>query len=142
MFPAFLSRWFRSLKHQPVQHRQRFSPQLLALEDRNLPSTFTVKNLHDSGGDSLRAAIIAANANPGADTIVFAHGLTGTIKLTSGELSITDAVTISGPGADKLTVSGNGASRVFEIDTAVGLGVAISGLTISHGYAPTMAAEF
>ncbi len=75
----------------------------------------------------------ATNANPGPDTIEFAHGLSGTIKLTSGELLISDSVTIDGPSAKHLAVSGNNASRVIEI--ATGFDVTISGLTITHGYA-------
>src|SRR5262245_57279878 len=86
-------------------------PGLAVLEDRSLPSTCTLLNLLDSGPDSLRAAITAANANPGADEIDFAT--TGTIALTSGQLDITDSLTINGPGASALTVSGNHASRVF-----------------------------
>jgi hypothetical protein len=105
-------------------------PRLEVLEDRSLPSTFTVMNLHDSGAGSLRAAIVAANANPGADTIDFALGLHGAINLTSGELSITDSVAIKGPGENQLIVSGNNASRVFEIGAGT---VAISGLTVSDG---------
>jgi hypothetical protein len=72
-------------------------PGLEVLEDRSLPSTFTVLNLLDSGPDSLRAAVASANASPGADTIDFAT--TGTIALTSGQLDITDSLTINGPGA-------------------------------------------
>ena len=37
--------------------------------------------------------------------------MTGTIALTSGELDITGDLKINGPGADKLTVSGNNTSR-------------------------------
>jgi hypothetical protein len=103
------------------------------LEDRTLPSTYTVMNLNDSGPGSLRQAVLDANAHPGADTIVFAPGLHGTIKLTSGELSVTDSVTIQGPGANKVSVSGNDASRVFE--TAAGINVTINDLTITHGKA-------
>src|SRR5947209_5353903 len=55
--------------------------------------TFTVTNLSDGGPGSLRAAIDAANASPGAATIRFAPGLKGTILLGS-VLSITDDVTI------------------------------------------------
>ena len=50
-----------------------------ALEDRTVPSTFTVLNLADSGPAPLRQAILDANANPGADVIDFADGLDGTI---------------------------------------------------------------
>jgi hypothetical protein len=102
-----------------------------ALEDRTLPSTFTVLNLNDGGPGSLRAGIAS-----GDDTIVFARGLHGTIKLTSGELLIATGVTIKGPGANQLSVSGNNASRVFEM--AAGLNVTVSGLTITHGYAPDL----
>jgi hypothetical protein len=45
-----------------------------ALEDRALPSTFTVLNLNDGGPGSLRAAVQAADAAPGS-AIDFAFGL-------------------------------------------------------------------
>jgi hypothetical protein len=93
--------------------------------------TFTVTNLDDSGDGSLRQAILDANANPGADTIDFQDELLGTITLTSGELDITDDLTINGPGIFAITVSGNHASRVFEINN--GVTAMISGLTISDG---------
>jgi len=115
--------------------RQRFVPRLDVLEDRTLPSTFTVMNLHESGPGSLRAAIAAANANPGPDQIKFADGVTGTIPLTSGQLDISGDLAIHGPGADELTVSGNNASRVFAI--ASGVTVTLSDLTIAQGKAVT-----
>ena len=64
--------------------------------------SFVVTNTSDSGIGSLRQAILNANANPGPDTIDFAPGLSGTIVLTSGELQITNDVTIVGPGANLL----------------------------------------
>ena len=94
-------------------------------------SNFTVMNLDDSGDGSLRQAILDANANPGADTIDFQDELSGTIPLTSGELLITDGVTINGPGVFAITVSGTNSSRVFDIAEAVT--ATISGLTISDG---------
>src|SRR3972149_241624 len=45
-----------------------------ALEDRLVLSTFTVANTGDGGSDSLRQAILDANANPGADLIAFNIG--------------------------------------------------------------------
>jgi hypothetical protein len=107
-----------------------------ALEDRALPSTFTVLNLADSDPGSLRAAIMAANAAPGADTINFAPGLHGTIKLAS-EVAITSDLTLDGPGADRVTVSGNSATRVFNIsNTGPDVSdVTIEGLTIANGRA-------
>lgn len=95
------------------------------------PMNYVVKNLNDSGPDSLRQAILDANANNGADTITFQAGLTGTITLTSGELLISDDVTITGPGARLLTVSGNNASRVFFLD--FGVTATINDLTVAGG---------
>jgi uncharacterized protein (TIGR03118 family) len=107
-----------------------------ALEDRVVPSTFTVLNLADSGAGSLRAAVLAAEAHPGPDVIDFGKGVKGTITLTSGELHITSDLTIDGPGANKLTVSGNDASRVFNISGST-TDVEIRDLTIAHGLANT-----
>jgi predicted outer membrane repeat protein len=104
----------------------------MVLDDRTLPSTFTVLNLADDGPGSLRAAIDAANANPGADIVRFAPALKGTITLTTGELSITDAVNIDGPGASKVAVSGDGATRIFHV---MATDVEIGGLTITEGFA-------
>src|SRR5205085_6212309 len=57
-----------------------------------------------------------------------------TITLTTGELSISEAATIIGPGASLTTVSGNKASRVFNIIAApAGASIAISGLTMTDG---------
>ena len=59
-----------------------FRPRLECLEDRCVPSTFTVKNLFDDGSkDCLRSLITKANNHLGADTILFAPGLEGTILL-------------------------------------------------------------
>jgi hypothetical protein len=94
--------------------------------------TLTVTDSGDSGPGTLREAI--ASANPG-DTITFAPDLNGvnggTITLTSGELSIYKNLTIEGPGAGKLAVSGNDQSRVLNINTS--FPVSISGLTIKEG---------
>src|SRR5215813_7647773 len=86
--------------------RNRFVPNVEALGVRIVPSTFHVTTLADSGAASLRTAVARANSHPGADTIVFDSGVTVTIALTSVEFDITDNLTITGPGATKLTVSG------------------------------------
>ncbi|HKQ04322.1 MAG TPA: HYR domain-containing protein [Blastocatellia bacterium] len=96
-----------------------------------VPDSYLVTNRDDSGEGSLRQAIMDANANPGPDTIEFDKSAWGTITLTSGELLITDDLTITGPGPFTLTISGNHQSRIFEIGSSAT--VDISGLTISDG---------
>ncbi|MGH3086288.1 MAG: hypothetical protein ACRDSJ_03080, partial [Rubrobacteraceae bacterium] len=88
-----------------------------------------VKNKKDSGKGSLRAAI--DNAAQRGDTIVFTRKVRGTITLKSGELDVEKNLTIRGPGAGKLAISGNDESRVFYIYD--GKTVKISGLTITEG---------
>ena len=89
-------------------------------------------NTNDSGAGSLRAAVTYADANAGT-TVTFQAGLTGTITLTTGELDITQSVTLTGPGAGTLAIDGDAASRVFAI---TGGTVGISGLTIQNGTFP------
>jgi predicted outer membrane repeat protein len=114
-------------QHRPTTHR--FRPRLEALQDRWLLSTLTVTNNLDSGAGSLRADIAAAHSG---DTIVFAPNLNGqTITLTSSELSITKGLTIQGPGAGQLTVSGHNFYRVFEVNASQP--VVLSGLTMTGG---------
>ena len=98
------------------------------------PGPFVVTSLADNGPGSLRQAILDANLRPGPDIVDFAPGLHGKILLTSGALKITDSLTIQGPGAFWLTVSGNGISRVFEIEGASNI-VTITGLTVAQGVA-------
>ena len=65
------------------------------------------------------------------DTIVFAPSLNGqTITLTSDELAIKKSLDIEGPGAGLLAISGNDASRVFDISQKEAVTVTIAGLTI------------
>src|SRR5439155_23181861 len=129
--PLGLSPRSVSRKKTPAA-RPTFRPTLEALEDRLVLSTLTVLNTLDSGAGSLRAEIAAAH---NADTIVFAPSLAGqTITLTSGELLLRHSMTIAGPGAGNLTVSGNHASRVFELVQGAKQ-VTLSGLTISNGVA-------
>jgi len=102
-----------------------------SLESRQLLSTDLVTNLNDSGAGSLRQTL--ASAAPG-DTIQFASTLSGgTINLTSGQLSVTQSVSIVGLGAGNLTISGGGDLTVFNIASAIN--VSISALTITSGAA-------
>lgn len=106
---------------------------LKPLEERTVPALFTVTNNNNDLAGSLRQAIIDANALAGADTINFAGSVTSPILLTTGEMTISDDLTITGPGASVLKLDGNAASRIFNINKAgVQLTVNISGLTLTN----------
>src|SRR5207249_2560734 len=83
----------------------------------------------DSGVGSLRQAI--ADACDGGSISFDMSQVVSPITLTSGELAIGKNLTITGPGANLLTVSGNQASRVFNIGTMTT--VVITGLTVANG---------
>lgn len=97
--------------------------------------TFTVTNLSDGAAPgpagSLRRAVNDANVIIGADIINFQAGLAGVITLTNGELNISGDVTINGPGANVVIISGNNASRVFSLN--FGVTATINGLGLTNG---------
>jgi hypothetical protein len=137
LFPSL----FRHLKRGSGHDRRRRShrqlvppwpPRLEALEDRTVPSTLTVTSAADDGSaGTLR--VVLAGAQSG-DAIQFAPQLVGqTITLTQGELARNQSLAIAGPGAALLTISGNAASRLFDVGS--GLTVMISGLTLTDGLA-------
>jgi hypothetical protein len=92
--------------------------------------TLLVYNNSDSGAGSLRQAIIDNNVLGGGNTIIFSNVVTGTITLTTGELLISNNVSILGPGPAILAVNGNAASRVFHFTNVT---ATVSGLTITNG---------
>src|SRR5206468_2316048 len=102
---------------------------LFAVAIPALADIIVVTNSNDSGPGSLRQAL--ADVNDG-DTITFV--VTGTIGLTSGELFVNNNVTISGPGANMLTITRNSAThfRIFHILQHT---VTIEGLSITNGLA-------
>ncbi len=116
--------------------RRRLWPTVMALAGRALLSTLTVSNTNDSGAGSLRAAVNQANSDNGGDAIVFSSlfNTPRMITLTGDALMLTGTATttITGPGANLLTINGNNISRVFEI---AGGSAAVSGLTITGGNA-------
>ena len=149
VFLAPFHAWFRVRGPRPgnarhfiarPRYRDRVPLILESLEDRSLPSTFTVTDLGDAGlgsglqGD-LRYAIATANANLDlSNHIIFEPGLTGTIILNRGPLAITKNLEIDGPGQELLTVSGNHQSGVFHItgDARV-QDVRLADLTVADG---------
>jgi probable HAF family extracellular repeat protein len=109
--------------------RQRSRLALESLEGRWVPSTVT--NLNDAGAGSLRQAILDT---PAGGKVDFQPGLTGTITLTTGELAVNKDLTVAGPGAGTVTISGNQSSRVFDL-TSTQATVSLGGLTIANGSA-------
>jgi len=84
---------------------------------------------------TLREAINLANGVPNTiDSISFDAALNGKTITLATDLNVSDGVTITGPGAANLTVSGGGVTRIFNIDAAAaGVVVNISGLKLSGG---------
>jgi hypothetical protein len=94
----------------------------------------TVTNRNDSGAGSLRASIKSACPGTNVTFDMTAGQVTSPITLTSGQLLIDKNLTIQGPGANLLTISGNNASKVFSVSAG---NVTLYGLTITKGiYAP------
>ncbi len=97
------------------------------------------------GNVSLREAIVAANGSAGADTITFDPDLFNTAQTIQlgvssdeempqrlGELTITEALTIVGPGRDLLTIDALGNSRIFQFMVSSG-SFAVSNMTLTGG---------
>jgi hypothetical protein len=102
-----------------------------------LGATITVTSTADSGPGSLRAAIAGAASG---DTIVFSLPYPTTIFLSSPlriESSQGKALTIQGPGASLLSISGGDGAPVLLVQPLGGLtgaiSATISGLTIERG---------
>ncbi len=101
-------------------------------------ATYTVNQLGDAGDGfcdatcTLRDAVTNANNSGANDVIDFA--VTGTITLGGTQLQIANngSLTINGPGADQLSISGNLQSRVFFMNGSTT--VTINGITITKGY--------
>ena len=119
------------------------APLVFAVATPAAAATFTVSNTNDSGAGSLRDAIDQAAANAEADTILFAAGLADqTITLTTSDdttfgssaFGVTaDTLVVDGGDAPGLTISGNGAQRIFYVGS--GGDLTVTRLTLSGGLA-------
>ncbi len=126
---TILNSWINSCRQRRALRRQRHNalrlfakPFLLPLEDRTVPSAFTVTTLDDSGPGSLRQAILDADAHVNGaadptDTISFAVAGTIAIATPLPELSdptggtIIDGRTAPGyAGAPAVVLHGPGAA--------------------------------
>src|SRR6516165_7754129 len=135
------SRRYRARPRRPLSSFGILAAQVETLEVRTLlSSTFVVNSLTDIGTGSgftgdIRYCIAQADqsANAGS-TITFSAALTGsTITLTQGELLISDAMTITGPGATSLAISGNNSSRLFDVASVGSL--TLENVTLTGGLA-------
>jgi hypothetical protein len=101
---------------------------LIAVTASTPAATLTVTSTADSGPGTLRDALAGAT---NGDTINFS--ITGRITLTTGELLVTNNVTILGRGPANLAVNGNANHRVFHVQN--GAIATIASLTITNGKA-------
>jgi hypothetical protein len=90
---------------------------ILAIATMAMPALgggqFVVINTNDSGGGSLRQAMLDANANGGGDIII--TNVTGQITVATTLPQITANLNIYGPGTDALRISGGGNTNIFSI---------------------------
>lgn len=143
------------IRTRKARRRRAVASRVQVLEDRALLSTFVVNStLLDTadaipgdgiaddgfGNVTLRAAIQEANALAGGDTIILPAGTYSLSMLGGGEqaaatgdLDLTDDVTLTGAGANVVTINGQNQDRVFDI--LAGVQARISGVRIVGGAA-------
>ena len=115
-------------------------------------ATFTVTTFNDvvDAGDgvlSLREAVIAANDNSEADTIVLAAGtydltISGT-GAAAGDLNIKSTIAIQGAGTQETSIAGAASgfdSRLFSVNN--GANLTLQGMTVEGGSVSSGAAVF
>jgi parallel beta-helix repeat protein len=100
-------------------------------------ATFAVDSTGNSGTGTLRQAITDANGNGSAAVDEIPIGVTGNIDLLSALPNITTPTTITGPGANGLTVRRDASVpigtqfRILAVTPDTGQTVTIQGMTIS-----------
>jgi hypothetical protein len=131
--------WIRNLfAHTPRTIRKdlvRFRPRLEAMEDRCVPSTWTVTSAFDDiSRNSLRSTIQVAKSG---DTIQFAPTI-DYIRLNSeyGPLILDKNLTIEGRSGHLVPISGVNAERVLAVNSGVNVTLNYLGLTEGNGRDP------
>jgi len=130
----------------------RVSPMTERLEARTLLTSFTVDSYFDTvdagpgdgfaldavGQTSLRAAIMEANANPGADTIslkagIYSFSIEGTDEdaAATGDLDVLENLQISGESSETTFIDARSIDRVFDVFPGVQL--VLFNLTVTGG---------
>src|SRR5271157_5879717 len=141
-------------RREPILSRasRTRKPFLELLEDRWVPSAYTVSNTLYSGTGSLDAAIASAiTSNDTAAMITFSVPANSTIQLDSSDVNTAAAkygptaffigggsgttnITIDGSGAPGLVIDGGSAVRLFTM--ASGDSLTLENLKLAHGNAP------
>jgi CSLREA domain-containing protein len=138
--------FFPRRSHTRPAPRRR--PTFDLLEDRLVPATFLVTTTLDvvdanDGKLSLREAINAANASPGADTILVPAGvyhlaLPGADDTNAaGDFDVTGSTVFQGAGAGATVIDGQRLDRVFDVrgTDPSSISVTFQGLTVRNGLA-------
>jgi predicted outer membrane repeat protein len=131
-------------------------PDVLPLEYRVLPATFTVNSFLDGvvanpgggtaltadGRITLRSAIQELNAEGGFGNIILPAGAytlsppgTPNNPSATGDLAITAPITVQGAGLETTTIQGDGSDRIFDVQTSNR--VTFQNMTLTGGRAAT-----
>ena len=108
---------------------------------------FTVTTTSELDGNcdahcSLREAIVTANGTPGPDEVRLGPGLYRLTRVAgveeagaTGDLDVTDDLTLTGAGAASTTIDGGGIDRILDIHFLNSGDVAVADLTLRNGHA-------
>jgi CSLREA domain-containing protein len=132
-------------EEEPVRPEIRLAlPVLLLLALPANAAVFTVTKTADTldgacdSDCSFREAVTAANASPGADTVVLGPGVYGLTRAgkmenlsATGDLDLAGILAIQGAGADRTVIDGGGIDRV--LDVPYGASLELRGVTVRNG---------
>ncbi|MCO6046806.1 hypothetical protein NG895_23150 [Aeoliella sp. ICT_H6.2] len=116
----------RKLRLEPLEDRRVLTSVVvtnnLDTVDGDTSSLAALELTPGDDGISIREAIEAANNTPGADEITFDFGHDGpeVILLTEGELEISDSLSITGDGANLLSLDASGSDPTPALDNGDG----------------------